>query len=612
MRSHISHDDHVTEINIASSTYTPGSHSLIPSESHQNELNLIQSRTSPPHTDHDEDEHLDRRKQLKLRNLRKPSDSHRSQYSSPSKGGVSPTLTASTAGHARARQDSISCSMASYTTHSMWSEAPSVDANIFNSLLVMQDIETYKVVFTTRVCGIELVPFDEMHNLGAVVVKCHTEFSKEHVELQSLLVAIGDTLCIDTDYDEILAIISTAERPLKLTLHPPTMNKAEMIEEVAVGPVQHLEAMHGHGHHVRPSLIMKMNDEFGVEESEYDEHNASVLPPDKLFHGKQLQGGNASHVDEEFVRLVHKHYQQLYHQYSELAQFQELTKDTIADKMDEIKRLSKENSNLKAMLNSKESELHQSQMHQSSEQLRGKHIWDKYQKLNEKNAEMEKKNMELQRHIDLLQRDLKQCHVKIREFTRVQNELQRQNASYQQQQHKKHNHKKGMNGHSSHHHKHVQKHKSSDDRLQSELRNRLSEYGRHDPPPQLSRSPHNITLQTPAAHKNQQPRSRSANDAKSNDKLLKKRESAIGSLFKNFTSIKRKGTNASSSAAAEATSSASRYHPQLAHIINSPQAHQQRKKSRARKASKQALTSNRARSSSLESNTGRSRKETIV
>ena len=79
------------------------------------------------------------------------------------------------------------------------------------------DVGTYTVAFTTRVCGIELVPLVASETLSAVVIKCHTQFAKEHVIRNSLLVGINAQLYVDCDSDDILSAISLSTRPLRLS-----------------------------------------------------------------------------------------------------------------------------------------------------------------------------------------------------------------------------------------------------------------------------------------------------------------------------------------------------------------------------------------------------------
>merc|ERR1712130_683933 len=97
-----------------------------------------------------------------------------------------------------------------------------------------------------------------------------------------------------------------------------------------------------------------------------------------------------------------KTYTMLYHKYREVVQFQELTKDTIQDKMVEIKRLSKENMTLKQILNTKESQLQRIQSNQSTENQKLKEILEKYQTLNAKHIEMETTNIQQKQQIEEL------------------------------------------------------------------------------------------------------------------------------------------------------------------------------------------------------------------
>ena len=338
------------------------SNSSSPKKTKVNNFNLVQSRSSPIHAGHAGhtlvvDEHLINNK---TNGNTKPIINNNTHNNHVVNTSITNTNTNTNTNIKKKKKNYnyLSHSRDNSISHqsvgsqmSQWSEntVTTIDAVTFNSLHVIQDIGTYRVTFTTRVCGIELVPFDYNSNLGASVIKCHTAFSQEKVEIDSLLVSINGKLCIETDYDEILEIISSSSRPLKLTFHPPTQNKNDMIDEIS-GRTNYID------HKSRPSLLMKLDDDWGVD-NEYQID--SFIHPNSLFSYTQNKDQNQ--------QLIQRNYKILYHKYCELEQFQELTKDTIHNKMNEIKRLTKENISLKTILNEKESQLQRVQINQSTE-----------------------------------------------------------------------------------------------------------------------------------------------------------------------------------------------------------------------------------------------------
>eukprot|EP01083_Nonionella_stella_P068563 182175_1 len=259
-----------------------------------------------------------------------------------------------------------------------------VDANQFHSMLSTQGIDTYDVVFTTRVCGIELIAFDDDNNIGALVIKCHTDYAKQNVLKQSLLMSIDGKVCFDMDYEEILSLISSSGRPLTLSFHP-NDKSTPFVKKKST-----------------PSEAMVFNDE---EDDLRDVHR--FPDPSTLFIQKNKKSND-----------IQRSYTMLYHKYTELSQFQDLTRDIINDKVKDIKRLSKETMTLKTILNTKESELKTMRMNESTEKQKGKEIMDQYHKLCERNIELEKKNMEQYQKIQQLQYDLKQQKIFIREYKR--------------------------------------------------------------------------------------------------------------------------------------------------------------------------------------------------
>ena len=629
--------------------------------------NLIQSRSSPTHADVDEynnalnkyndNNHIKNNNKTENNNNNNNNNNHNNHNNHNNmkrkKNKRNKTATSQRISHSR--ENSLS-----YMTDNGVNS--NIDAVTFNSLLLMQDIETYRVTFNTRVCGIELIPFDENSNLGAVVIKCHTEFSRDKVKIDSLLIKINGQVCVDTDYDEILSIISSSTRPLKLTFHPPTLNKNEMIDEMAWRQNDKYS-----DHKSRPSIAMKLNDDFGMDadlDYDYNEYqNNSFIHPNSLFNNNNKANNNNNQRNDKSLQLIQKQYTMLYHKYCELKQFEQLTKDTIHDKMNEVKRLTKENTNLKAILSTKESELQRIQMNQSTEKQKGREILDKNQKLTDKNNQFEKQNIEQKQLIQQLQYDLKQSKIQIRELQRLQNENNNNNHHHHNHNFKRNKKRKESNKQKSVPSMHYKSQSNSsqysvDEKLQDELRKKLSigtvngnnnmhhnnnvgyknsVYHRHKtpPPPLLHRGHHHhhhnnnnninnkdrIRLQTPI-HQNseeqEQQRSRSTNDG---HKILKqKRSSAIGMLFKNFG--KRKDTSSSNG-----SDSSSKYHPQLAKMVKK----KKRKKAMSGKGGGRNARNgrngrkgpnginpaafnveSRTRSTSLESNTGRARKETIV
>merc|ERR1712228_42544 len=254
-----------------------------------------------------------------------------------------------------------------------------INASQYGLVNIVESIETYSVIFESRVCGIELIPFDEAGNLGAIIIKNHTEFSKKYVRLQSLLVAINGEVCIDTDYQKILSMIASSARPLTLRFHPP--NNLD------------LSSRHHKSSDLRPSDAMRINDE---EDTMNDMQMNKIITPSKLFYKLPQQNG---------MKIVQQKYTILYHKFCELQQFQRLTQQTVIDKMTDIKRLSAENERLRNELLRVESEQYM--------QYKDKQIMDNYQLMNHQKQQMKKQNVAQNELIQKLQSDIKQQQAQI-------------------------------------------------------------------------------------------------------------------------------------------------------------------------------------------------------
>ena len=331
------------------------------------------------------------------------------------------------------------------------------DAATFSSLMATEHIETYRVDFRTRVCGIELVPFDEEDNCGAMVIRCHTELSRARVVPQSLLVGINGQLVIDSDYEAILEVIGTSGRPLALTFHAPVREQSKISNLSMEPPMERENSMNSRSerqhtsnqHEARPSWIMKANDDildgafsagadqfvspqllFGGNEvnEKWKMGGDRVASPDvgDLQNGKtprhRMRRGKSSEqydrsphhwMDEEERERIQRSYTLLYHKYREQVVFQNLTNKTIHEKTEEIKRLHKENRSLKAMLSVRDS--HIQTMH-SSEQMRLQEVLAKYQVLNEKNAEIQQENVAQKLRIEQLEEALRHSQDHIAEL----------------------------------------------------------------------------------------------------------------------------------------------------------------------------------------------------
>jgi len=517
----------------------------------------------------------------------------------------------------------------SHSAPSLWTD--SVDAVAFNTLLAMQDIETYNVRFLTRVCGIELVPFDEHSNLGAVVVKCHTDFSRERVCDQSLVVAIAGECVVSMDYDEILARIANSTRPLKLTFHPPIVDKVQLIEDASGGG--------GSGEKMRrmmmeyasrPSFEMRFNGDSDEDApSSYDQRRGALVPPHQLFQNSSID-----------MEVVHKHYKMLYHQYFELAQLHQLTKDTIHDKLNEVRRLTRENSQLQNLLSERDSRLQQIQMDQSSEQQRGQQMWHKYQTLQEQNVALGHQTAQQQQDIEQLRSDLRQSQLQTRDATRAHNELNKKLQKYEEtaNQHSKKTFKKKKTKKTGLQQQHQMMNapklttsmlssrsaSSANDLLQNELRQKLrarnSENGVEKPSLRRSGAGKKPTATTTTQDKKA---SQQHHDRDNHKVSNKKRQSGIGTLFKTLTSGIVNSKRSDEQVSSVSSPKESKYHPQLQHMVEdgikrklsqlpSPIANAAGGRRYKTRQSKSGNNPTRARSSSLESNTGRTRKETIV
>jgi len=484
---------------------------------------------------------------------------------------------------------------------------------------IIEEIETFSVSFKTRVCGIELVPFENIQNLGAVVLRNHTEFAKQRVLEQSLLIAINGELCIDTDYDEILQIISCSQRPLNLTFHPPSTQKQKKIN-------------------LRFSDAMKLNDEEDDAGNYwFDEYDR--MTPKKIMNINDLN-------------LIQKCYTMLYQKYCELQQFQDLIKDTVHDKMEEITRLNQQNMTLKSMVNVKQLEIERIAMNESWEKQKGKNNEQKYKQIDLKNIEMEKQNVSQKQQIIKLQNDLRQKKIECRRLKMMLNQrdydhsfdgfMRKKNKNKKRNKNTKNNQYRSKSPNLYNLAKHNQSFSVlAEDKFQNELKNRLN--ARNNAKNQKSEKidiAKPISLRTPTIlNKDNQRRSRSTNGSKSksnkiktktktksisisnqNTKQQQKRRSAIGLLFKNLT--KRKSVEPSDQTLS-AKQKNNKYHPQIAIFCENKQ-NKNKKKNKIRKTPKLSadilnqnengfdLSPNKMRSNSLESNIGRQRKDTIV
>ena len=113
------------------------------------------------------------------------------------------------------------------------------------------------------------------------------------------------------------------------------------------------------------------------------------------------------------LNLIQKCYTMLYQKYCELQQFQDLIKDTVHDKMEEITRLNQQNMTLKSMVNVKQLEIERIAMNESWEKQKGKNNEQKYKQIDLKNIEMEKQNVSQKQQIIKLQNDLRQKKLNV-------------------------------------------------------------------------------------------------------------------------------------------------------------------------------------------------------
>ena len=91
----------------------------------------------------------------------------------------------------------------------------------------LDSIETYSVTFHSQVCGLNIVPFDEMFELGGIVRSCHTAVASENVIINSLIIAVNNDIVFTDSYENIVHKISTASRPLTVTFHPPEFDVSD-------------------------------------------------------------------------------------------------------------------------------------------------------------------------------------------------------------------------------------------------------------------------------------------------------------------------------------------------------------------------------------------------